>query len=108
MPLNEAWSMLGKNPVQIYAYLSTFTNLQERIEAIDRLLEQAKKTARMLLAQFHPDKNPDNIAALEKFKNINQAIGSIEFHTEEFKKKAQTRLNTNNDLENDITYLSFG
>lgn len=108
MLLNEAWIILGKNPTQIYAYLSTFNDLQEKIEAVEKLLEQAKKTSKMLLAQFHPDKNPDNIVALEKFKSVNQAINSIEFHTEEFKKKAQARLNARNDFENDITYLSFG
>lgn len=35
--------------------------------------DEIKKTYRKLALKYHPDKNPDNIEALEKFKDINRA-----------------------------------
>ena len=35
--------------------------------------EEIKNAYKKLAPQFHPDKNPDNATAAEKFKEINQA-----------------------------------
>ncbi|XP_043225300.1 dnaJ homolog subfamily C member 5-like isoform X2 [Amphibalanus amphitrite] len=39
--------------------------------------EEVKKTYRRLALKFHPDKNPDNPEAAEKFKEINRAHATL-------------------------------
>ena len=41
-------------------------------------LEEAKKKAKQLMRDFHPDRNPGDATAETKFKEVNKAIQTIE------------------------------
>jgi hypothetical protein len=88
MDLHQAWEVLGKDSQIVVASLKKFEGLEARIKATEKALEWAKKLAKDLRFQYHPDKNPGNDAAERKFKAIGIALKVIEEHTEEFKCKA--------------------
>lgn len=86
LPIYEAWRILGKDAGQIINFMMRYASLEERIQAADEILVRARKIARKLSAQYHPDVNPNNTG--DKFIEIQSAIKSIEYHTEQFKIKA--------------------
>lgn len=89
LPVDEAWIILGKNPKSIINSIMAHP-LSDRVRIIDEVLDQAKKIAKRLLAQNHPDVNNNSCESERKFKAIQLAIRSIEHHTEQFKEKANS------------------
>lgn len=88
LSVDEAWRILGKDAKQIIHIIMNYVSLDERIKVMDEILIRARKIARKLSAQYHPDVNPNDSDAGRKFRDIQSAIRSIEYHTEQFKIKA--------------------
>jgi len=98
LPIDEAWGILGRDSQQIIRFVMGRTSLNDRVDAMDEILVRARKIARKLSARYHPDVNQNNPEAELKFKAIQQAIKSIEHHTEQFKSKA-SRIESDKRLE---------
>jgi hypothetical protein len=93
----EAWKILGKDAKQIIRIAMNYPSLDERIKVIDEILVRARKIAKKLSAQHHPDVNPNDPDAERKFKDVQLALKSIEYHTNQFKiNAAQVKLETEN------------
>jgi len=91
--IGQAWEVLGRDARQIMRIIMNYPSLDERVKVADKILIRARKIAKKLSAKYHPDVNPSNHDAEQKFKNVQLAIKSIEYHTERFKAKvAQIQL----------------
>jgi hypothetical protein len=104
MTLREAWEILGKDPDRIMQLLSDLPDVKSRAEATGKILEKARKLARNLMAKNHPDVNPDNPAASDKFKEIQEALSTIESHTKKFQAKVEG-LTTRKIAKNDVVIV---
>lgn len=93
MPLREAWEILGKDPDRIMQLLSGLPDIKSRAEAAGKILEKAKKLAKILMAKNHPDVNPGDLGASERFKRIQEALSAIESHTKDFQGKVEGLVN---------------
>ena len=85
MTLGEAWTVLGKNPQEIAISIKSTSTIQEKIIAVDTAYIEAKKLAKKLMAQNHPDINPNNPLIVDQFMRVQQALKIIENSTQEFK-----------------------
>jgi len=101
MTLREAWETLGKDPDRIMEILFGLPDIQSRAEATEKILEKARKLARDLMIKNHPDVNPDDPLAGEKFKQVQAALSTIESHTKEFQNKVKG-LTTRKIAKNDV------
>ena len=97
MSINEAWETLGVNIEKIYDILSSTPRLK-RGDAAKSEYEKAKKLARDIMVINHPDKNPDDKNAENKFKRIGEALRSIEIYTNEFVESLENKLKDEQDL----------
>ncbi len=80
MNVFQSWANLGFNPDEVYLNLSNCP-LSEKGQLAVQFLEKAKKSAKLLLAKYHPDKiNGDQ----RKFLIISESIQIIEKETEVF------------------------
>jgi len=104
MKLKDAWLTLGKDPEEIYAQISSQSSISSKVETISNLFNYAKTISKKLLAQSHPDRNPGDFEAENRFKRIQQALNAIEFYTNEFKNKAQQQID---DKSEDRCYIQF-
>jgi hypothetical protein len=101
MTLREAWEVLGKDPDKIMQFLSGLPNIKSRAEAIEEIFEKAKRWARDLMVKNHPDVNPSDSLATEKFKKIQLALSVIELHTKEFHNKVE-KLSTRKSSKDNV------
>jgi hypothetical protein len=81
MPLKVAWRVLGRDLAEIMNDLVKIKDPKARAKAIVALLENAKKTSKSLMAEHHPDKKPDDSTTASRFKEVNEALSCIEWHT---------------------------
>ena len=79
MTLYEALDTLGLDPTSYFAALRA-SDRHTRMKLAQDILERAKKTSRILLAQHHPDKGGDPA----KFRSIGMAYGLLEKDTNAF------------------------
>jgi hypothetical protein len=86
MTVWDAWKLLGRDP-QIIAGMLQESSLQNKAQIADDTLDTARKLAKKLMAKSHPDVNPDDPNAADKFKQIQDALSVIEVNTEDFKNK---------------------
>jgi len=85
MDLGKAWIALGRDPEEAIEELRAHGSVRERIAAAEVLLQEAEKTARVLMGRYHPDVNPDNPKAAERFRRVSDAIDVIRSHTKALK-----------------------
>jgi hypothetical protein len=96
MPIEEAWSTLGVDYQKICYILSSIPK-SKRGEAAYLEFEKAKKIARGIMVNNHPDKNPDDREAENRFKSAANALASIEIHTNEFIESLKDKLEAEKD-----------
>jgi hypothetical protein len=87
MSLGKAWTILGRDPEKVMATLKAVQGMEARSEAAEKAYMRAQKIARGLLAQCHPDRNQGDSAAHAKFLQIQAALDTIKYYTEELKEK---------------------
>lgn len=87
MNISDAWLVLGKDWSSIVRDLSSLPDSASRVQAAETLLENAKKLAKKLMAVHHPDTNPGDAEAAERFRRVKDALTTIEANTEAFKTK---------------------
>jgi hypothetical protein len=85
MNVSDAWTVLGEDWGAIVKTLSSLPNAAARVQAAEKLLVDAKKLAKKLMAAHHPDKNPGNVNAAVQFQRVKDALLTIEANTESFK-----------------------
>lgn len=91
MDLGKAWIALGRDPEEIMTELKEYCSVSDRAEAAERLLQEAERTARVLMGRYHPDANPDDPKTAEKFMRVKRAIDVVRCHTQEFRKRVTDR-----------------
>jgi hypothetical protein len=89
MTLGEAWTILGRDPAIVIASLKKPQGFTARLQAAEKAYNVAQRLARNLMAAYHPDKNPGNQTAIVQFRQVSQALETIEFHTKEFRRKVE-------------------
>lgn len=82
MDLHEAWRVFGEDLSAILREAKS-RRREERLQFLESLLEEAKKTRTALLARHHPDKGGDPV----KFKRVGEAFQVIEKGTADFREK---------------------
>lgn len=82
MDLCEAWRLFGRDLPSILADAKA-RKRQDRVPFLESLLEEAKKTRKVLLGKYHPDRGGDP----SQFKRVEEAFQAIEKGTEEFRAK---------------------
>jgi hypothetical protein len=89
MTLGEAWAILGRDPGMVIASLKKPQGFAARLKAAEKAFTIAQRLARDLMAKNHPDKNPGDQTAVIRFRQVGQALESIEYHTKEFRRKVE-------------------
>jgi hypothetical protein len=79
MELHEAWKILGKDLNKIMINIKNMSTFNDRIQAVIHIKEGAKKIAKKLMAENHPDKGGSSSA----FISIQEALKVIESKTED-------------------------
>jgi hypothetical protein len=90
--LKDAWLILGEDPKEIYTKIASQPSISSKIETVSNLFIYAKTISKKLLAQNHPDRNPNDAEAEKRFKRVQEALAAIEFHTDEFRVKATQKM----------------
>jgi hypothetical protein len=88
----EAWSTLGVDWDRIAAKLMAMPDFASRVSATENLCSDAKKIAKKLMAVHHPDKNPGDTEAADRFNRVKQALETIEKSTESLKESYEKML----------------
>ena len=96
MPIEEAWSTLGVDYQKIY-YILSQASKSERGKIARLEFEKAKKIARGIMVNSHPDKNPGDQKAEDRFKTVAAALASIETHTNKFIESLKIKLEIEKD-----------
>lgn len=87
MNLPTAWSILGKNWESIVQTISSVSSLKDKVELAERMLVEARKTAKKLMAANHPDVNPEDPNAECRFRKVVDALSVIESSTVSMRKR---------------------
>lgn len=91
MNMAQAWKILNKDWAAIVRNLRSMPGFESRVLETERLLVEAKKTARQLMAANHPDKNPhDPVGSTKRFQRIKEALDTIEASTIAHRSKYET------------------
>lgn len=82
MTLGDAWKELGLDPGGIAVALAKLPR-SDRVAAVERLAEKARRMAAKVSAPHHPDRGGDPV----KFRRVWEAVEVIERSTSEFRSK---------------------
>ncbi len=82
----DAWRALGEDPELIIEEIKSNLSIDSRINVVESILNRAERIGKALMAVHHPDKNQNDSGATKRFIRVKNAIESIRFHTEIFKK----------------------
>jgi hypothetical protein len=82
MALQKAWATLGRDAHFMMSEVAKLPR-SERVDTLRGFANDARKLAKELSAKNHPDVGGDP----EKFRSIQSALASIEYHTQEFERK---------------------
>lgn len=85
--LGMAWKILGKDAFDIVKEISIFPDRESRLASAKALLDDARRIAKGLMANNHPDKNPNNEMAPSRFREVQEALECIEYYTKDFEAK---------------------
>ena len=107
MDLTEAWTTLGKDIKEVFEPLSKLNGLSEKIKYISSQFEIAKRLAKNLMALHHPDRNPNDIDAANRFRRIQLALEIIENETNQFINKATQKLENKSIHHKKDVYIKF-
>lgn len=88
MTLSEAWTVLGWDHQALMEDFLRLDSRLERVAAAEKALEKAKARAKAACAALHPDRNPGNAEAERLFRRIQEAVRTVESHTEELRKSS--------------------
>jgi hypothetical protein len=88
LSLRDAWLVLGREPRRI---AEVIRSRADRVAAAEELLASARGLARRLLGLHHPDKNPGDREAPERFALVQEALSVVEAGTEEFRSQTEDR-----------------
>ncbi len=88
LSLRDAWLVLGREPKRVAAAIKARA---DRVAAADELLESARRLARRLLGLHHPDRNPGDPEARERFDLVQEALSVVEAGTEDFRRQPEAR-----------------
>lgn len=88
LSLRDAWLVLGRHPRRVAEAIRSRT---DRIAAAEELLASARGLARRLLGLHHPDKNPGDPGARERFALVQEALSVVEAGTEDYRLQAEER-----------------
>jgi hypothetical protein len=89
MDLSEAWAVLGKDAGQLLRGVAGLPDVQSKMEAVDGACRLADRLSKKLLGQNHPDKNPGDQQALDRYRRVLAARDTIREHTEKFRTRVQ-------------------
>jgi len=90
MNVAGAWAALGKDWDSIVKELLGLPDAASRVQAAEKMLMDARKLAKRLMAVHHPDKNPGDVEATKRFQHVKEALEVIESNTESFKANYET------------------
>jgi hypothetical protein len=88
MDLYEAWKILGKDLNRIMVNIKNISTVNERVQAVIQTKEEAKKIAKKLMAENHPDKG----GSADKFILVQEALKTIESKTEDLVSSHQSMI----------------
>lgn len=83
----DAWRILGREWTDIVREMSSLATGAQRVERAEFFLSNAKKTARSIMAENHPDRRPGDDDAAIRFRMAQEALRAIESDTESMKAK---------------------
>jgi hypothetical protein len=83
-----ALKIFGIDPNRVLMSIKICPNIESKIKEIDSLMNSVKRTAKLLLAKNHPDRNPGNNFSTNKFIEVQRTFKSLEFHINNLREKA--------------------
>jgi len=95
LSLRDAWLVLGREPRKVAAFIKARS---DRVAAAEELLGSARRLARRLLGLHHPDRNPEDPEARERFDLVREALAVVEAGTEDFRERPEARPRRDGDV----------
>lgn len=83
--LEAAWKVLGKDSGELVSSMRQLPDLDSRLAAAEAACEEAKRLARGLMRKNHPDVNPGDPGAAARFREAQEALECVRWHTEELR-----------------------
>lgn len=87
--VRDAWLVLGRRPAQVRADIRAHGSERAGVEA---QLDVARSLAKKLMALHHPDRNPGDARAAERFRLVQEALGAVEEGTRSFEEAGEKRV----------------
>lgn len=89
MNVASAWAVLGRDWAAIVKDMADQPDTPSKVTRAEELLAEAKKLARKLMAEHHPDRNPDDPDATIRFQAASAALATIEADTAQLRSRYQ-------------------
>jgi hypothetical protein len=93
MTLDAAWRVLGKDPNELVSSMRKLPDLDARLLAAEAACEDAKRLAKGVMGKNHPDVNPGDPGAAVRFREAQDALESIRWHTQELREAVEATKN---------------
>ena len=88
LSLRDAWLVLGREPWRVARAVKAAA---DRVLGAEEELLRAKSLARRLLGLHHPDRNPGDPSAEERFALVKEALAVVEAGTEDLRSQEARR-----------------